>query len=242
MKISIVVLFKDCAFIRNVLDNLLYQIDDLDEIVVVNDHSKDTYMKLLNKYKSNNTVTIVNSDKSGCRSYNRNLGAKLCKNELLLFIDGDVYLYPDTIRRVKQKFDNGADIAIAGNLHGLEYTREQLAVLGLDYFINLDKLQWDSHKNAILKDYRLKIPTSSISPDWEWLYMYTGMFFVLHEKYSEVGGFNETFSSWGGEDVEFAYRLNQVGSIKYARDLNGIHLPHERDHACILIEPGVAPD
>ncbi|GAA5061828.1 glycosyltransferase involved in cell wall biosynthesis [Thermocatellispora tengchongensis] len=45
----------------------------------------------------------------------------------------------------------------------------------------------------------------------------------------EIGGFDEWFVRWGGEDVELAYRLHRAGArFVLSRDAASIHYPHPK--------------
>jgi hypothetical protein len=45
-----------------------------------------------------------------------------------------------------------------------------------------------------------------------------------------VGGFNPNFTTWGGEDQEFGYKLHRCGiNIALCREAMAIHLPHSKD-------------
>ena len=44
-----------------------------------------------------------------------------------------------------------------------------------------------------------------------------------------VGGFDEAFQSWGGEDLDFGYRLFNAGArFLLSRDAASIHCPHPK--------------
>ncbi|PMR59296.1 glycosyl transferase, partial [Verrucosispora sp. ts21] len=44
-----------------------------------------------------------------------------------------------------------------------------------------------------------------------------------------VGGFDEQFRTWGGEDLDLGYRLHRDGAhFIFNRQAKAIHIPHER--------------
>ncbi|WP_366523243.1 galactosyltransferase-related protein [uncultured Tateyamaria sp.] len=46
----------------------------------------------------------------------------------------------------------------------------------------------------------------------------------------KVGCYDNWFQSWGGEDDDLAYRLQQNGvSFRLSRSAGSIHLPHSKD-------------
>ena len=53
---------------------------------------------------------------------------------------------------------------------------------------------------------------------------------LLGEVVGELGGFDEYFSSWGGEDVEFGIRLYQYGcQFELMDTFESIPYPHYKD-------------
>lgn len=63
-----------------------------------------------------------------------------------------------------------------------------------------------------------------------WLFFWTMNVSVHAGDYAAVGGFDEGFRSWGGEDLELGYRLNQRG-VPFVCDRLpwAVEIPHERD-------------
>jgi hypothetical protein len=63
-----------------------------------------------------------------------------------------------------------------------------------------------------------------------WLYFWTMNVSVHAGDYAAVGGFDEVFRSWGGEDLELGYRLHQRG-VPFVCDRApwAVEIPHERD-------------
>lgn len=56
-----------------------------------------------------------------------------------------------------------------------------------------------------------------------------GLFFVSYEKLIELGGFDERFISWGGEDDEMYNRLLSSGVHCITIPITAYHLPHLKD-------------
>lgn len=61
-----------------------------------------------------------------------------------------------------------------------------------------------------------------------WVLAWSGILSVPKQLINDVHGFGESFSDWGGEDTDFAYRLYQTGaSFELYRGCFGVHMPHE---------------
>lgn len=66
-----------------------------------------------------------------------------------------------------------------------------------------------------------------------WIYCYTNNLSVPADAFTELGGFDEAFTEWGFEDVEFGYRFflarHRNGGFEYRPDITCVHLPHFRN-------------
>jgi GT2 family glycosyltransferase len=63
-----------------------------------------------------------------------------------------------------------------------------------------------------------------------WILFWTGHVSVPTAAVKSVGGFDEWFHSWGGEDVELGLRLFQMGcSFELLRTVESLHYPHSKD-------------
>jgi len=51
----------------------------------------------------------------------------------------------------------------------------------------------------------------------------------------KVGGFNEGFTVWGGEDDEMALVLEKIGLIRKTMEVKPFHLPHGRNHMINIV-------
>ena len=63
-----------------------------------------------------------------------------------------------------------------------------------------------------------------------WLLCWSGHLSCSTEVLKEIGGFDEWFNSWGGEDVEIGIRLHQAGcEFQLLSELETVHYPHSKD-------------
>ena len=74
------------------------------EVVVVDDGSTDGSRWILDHYEAR--ATIVRKQNGGEASA-RNAGFRHCTGDIVMFLDADDYLYPDTASRVVQRFGPG---------------------------------------------------------------------------------------------------------------------------------------
>jgi len=65
------------------------------EVIVINDGSTDSSLKILSQYQDK--ITLVNQPNQGAAKA-RNVGAKLARGEYLIFCDADIFLKPNTLQ------------------------------------------------------------------------------------------------------------------------------------------------
>lgn len=72
--------------------------------------------------------------------------------------------------------------------------------------------------SGILSDYYDRQEILSPPPDRDGRpgYLVTANVLVYRDALAAVGGFDESFPSAGGEDIDLAYRLRNVGTFRYA--------------------------
>lgn len=83
--------------IEKTLASIFSQTFDNFEIIVVNDGSKDKTQKILGQYK--NKITIVKQTNKGAPAA-RNTGAKLARGRYIIFVDDDVTLRPEMLKKM----------------------------------------------------------------------------------------------------------------------------------------------
>ena len=109
MKFSIIVpVYNSAKYVSRTIDNLLDQRVDK-EIILVNDGSQDDSLDLLRQYEKNNECIIVVDKKNGGVSSARNAGINVSTGELVLFVDSDDLLAPDTLKQVEDVYNENVD-------------------------------------------------------------------------------------------------------------------------------------
>lgn len=113
--ISAVIAARDCEReIRVLLESLLAsEFKDL-QLCVCDDASTDGTREVVRSYKDRLDISLVVNDRNlgVCRSRNKALA--LARGDLLLFLDADVRLYPDTITKLLRTLElTGADVVDA---------------------------------------------------------------------------------------------------------------------------------
>jgi GT2 family glycosyltransferase len=133
----------------------------------------------------------------------RNHGARAATGDIVLFVDSDVLIAPDTIGRVAAIFANETEVAAVFG----SYDDKPAAPNFLSQYKNL--LHHYTHQHG----------RPEASTFW------AGCGAVRRSVFLEVGGFDERYDRPSIEDIELGYRLRQAGrTIRLCKDLQVTHL------------------
>jgi GT2 family glycosyltransferase len=179
------------------LDALLGSTRPPDEIIVVDDGSRDGTADVARAHN----VQLMQLDQPHGPASARNHGARLAKGDIVLFVDADVVLHPDSVERVIDHFDREPAI---GALFGT-YDSEPAHKDFVSQYRNL--LHYYTHMHG---EQRAET-------------FWSGCGAVRRSVFEEVGGFDEAMRAM--EDVELGYRLRAAGQeIRLYSDVLSRHL------------------
>jgi glycosyltransferase involved in cell wall biosynthesis len=103
MKISVLVLTHNSEkYIKKCLDSLISNIDAGDEIIVLDNNSKDNTIKTLKEYSDKISIYLCNSNLGVAQG--RNVLSNLAINDVLSFIDSDIVLCDNSLKNAKKTF------------------------------------------------------------------------------------------------------------------------------------------
>ncbi|MGD0201035.1 MAG: glycosyltransferase family 2 protein [Bryobacteraceae bacterium] len=118
----------------------------------------------------------------------RNIGAQAASGDVLLFIDADVCVHSDTIRRIVAEFDNDPSLdALMGS-----YDRSPSVSTFVSQYRNL--LHYFVHQSS---------PREAVT-------FWAGCGAIRKSVFLAFGGFNEMYQAPAIEDIELGYRLAQA--------------------------------
>ncbi|OGG11933.1 hypothetical protein A2Z00_03885, partial [Candidatus Gottesmanbacteria bacterium RBG_13_45_10] len=132
----------------------------------------------------------------------RNAAAKKAQGTVLVFLDSDVQVYPDTLKKIAEKFKEDHDLT---------------AITGV----------WDKHQKSqnffpqfkALRDWSYW--TNERDRDGYYYLFSTRVAAMRREVFIRLGGFNEIFRQM--EDVEITYRIAKRYAIIFAPDVRVHH-------------------
>lgn len=156
------------------------------EIIVVDDCSPDKTGEVVKKY--NRGVRNHRLRKNSGPAKARNVGAKLAKGKILLFLDSDVQLYKNTLREIARSFQKDLDLrAMTGVWSKVQRTKK--------FFPRF----------KALRDWSYWIQERG---QREYYYLFsTRIAAIDRELFLRLGGFDESYRGALVEDIEFTYRI-----------------------------------
>jgi len=215
LKISVVIpTFNRLDTLQRVIPSLLHQDLSADqfELVVGDSQSNDGTAEYLARFPGR--VRHI-AGAFGGRAEARNAALAAARNEIVVFNDADIIASRDLLRRHLERHEGMERIAVVG---------QEVQVRSLAEYD--DKRLHPERRNPLHKPSRKRLP---------WLYFLTGNASVRRRDVLAVGGFDETFTGYGHEDLELGYRLSRAGiAIYYEPRAVSYHLqdiPHEDQKA-----------
>lgn len=220
-------------YIHLCIDAIIPQLKNTDELIIVDDHSRDETLKVLHKYETENLIKLLQVQRQGNRSYNRNYGASYAQNDILVFVDGDIILSGDAVKEIKKFYRFKSDAAAIGLMHATRYSEKPLELLtGITNFVSLISTEAGRKQindNSFFRDSREETLLAAKKNDFFWLYYYSGFCTVKKNIFDKLDGFDITFNGWGAEDVDLGYRISLYDTIGFLPNCYGIHIPHARN-------------
>lgn len=182
-KVSVVVpMYNSSKHIEKCLDGILNQtLKDL-EVVLVDDCSTDDTISKAEKYP----FKIIKLKENSRVSKARNCGVENTSGEIIIFVDADVVLAPDSIEMVISNMSKPDTDVVCGN-----YTADIPKANFFSQFLNLFVV------------YRYSHPPEFVN------FIFSCFFAIKRTAYKSVEGFNEEMFYY--EDVEIGYKLTKRG-------------------------------
>jgi len=92
----------------NTIDSVLKQKECTFEIIIIDDNSSDNTKEIINKM-NNDIIIYFCLEKNMGPQFARNYGAQKAKSELLIFLDSDDILFPESLKKRLKYFESNPD-------------------------------------------------------------------------------------------------------------------------------------
>ncbi len=169
------------------------------EVIVVVDGSTDGTLAMLNRTEWGRRLRVVSQSNRGLAAA-RNRGAIAARSEILLFLDDDMVASPDLAAIHLEKHGNASQKVVLGALGLAEGVRRSFLKEGVAAWSR------DLERRLSQPGYRARFD------DWSFGHASIGRTLFLG-----LGGFDETFVSYGNEDYDLGWRLTHRGvEIQFA--------------------------
>lgn len=192
MKASVVIpTYNQVDLLRECLRSLESQTigrDDF-EVIVVNDGSEDETSSFLEAYSPGMNIKVINHPRNLGRAAARNSGAKEASGELLICLDGDSTVEAGFIAEHLNGCGEGKSCVCIGNV------------------------TLPPEDDVPFKAYLTTrgVHKLKLGEEVPFRYSASGNISLKRELFERVGGFDPQFSFYGGEDLDLAIRLHQLG-------------------------------
>jgi glycosyltransferase involved in cell wall biosynthesis len=169
------------------------------EVIVVDDGSSDKTLEILSAFP----VLVHKVERRKGPAFARNLGARMARGDVALFLDSDVCIRTDTVRRVRESFEKDPELdALIGSYDNQPHCPEFL-----------------SQYRNLLHAYVHQTGAERASTFW------SGCGAIKRKLFLEQSGFSEQFGRPAIEDIELGYRLIRAGrKITLDRAIQVTHL------------------
>jgi len=256
-QLSVVVpTYNRAPLLRKTLESLVRQVNAPSfEVVVADDGSADDSEQVAAGFRGRLAIRYCRQEDEGYRvAKARNMGAAIARAPILVFLDSGTLAGPDLLAghlraQAGHPPASGSPAcgpAVVGYAYGY---RPYDPTPGLaEAFATLDQQQVYERYLAdpLFRDSRheglARLGFDLAGAQLPWLFFWTMNVSVTAGDYAAVGGFDEGFRAWGGEDLELGYRLHQRG-VTFVSDVRpwAMEIPHERDRdGCIASDKGNA--
>ena len=179
---------KKCA--QSILDNIINtDSPELFEFIIVNDGSNDGTADII---KNIDNAKIINHSKNQGLSAARNSGIKESNSDYIIFIDSDIILSNNWIKRIYSKIQEKKEVVgITGALEPEPNKKVS----------SLDKYLFGNYRGTKKIDFNSPLNYKS--------FVFSNTI-IKKNILDQVGNFDESLVKYGGEDTELAIRIHKV--------------------------------
>lgn len=194
---------------------------DLIEVIVADDGSRDGTEELVNELKTQlpYTLKFYTQEDEGFRLAKvRNEGVALSSGDVVLFVDADTIPSREYIWEHMKYYHISESVAVVGLRHSIENNITEDIVVDNNKLDSLKKLPLIEDQDAprYIRKWRKNILFNNLAFRNQcnvWGGFHGTLTSCRREDYIGVGGNDESFTTYGQEDIEMGYRL--LAKVQY---------------------------
>ncbi|HCU36165.1 MAG TPA: hypothetical protein DGT21_12175 [Armatimonadetes bacterium] len=230
--LSIGIVIPGHNFQRNfdwILEALAPQVLPGDRIVAVDDHStKPIRVGAYGDGVDVDVAEVTGRGGPGNRSAARNVGWQRCDTALIMFLDGDMVPGPHSLSAIRALHARERSIVVKAERFALSSDdqsrgkRECLQMIA-------DAWRWCEAVEGPDRTGGAAAANGPICKSDRWYYAASNAISVERRLVEATSGWDEGYTGWGEEDMDFAYRLHRAGAafvFPPAEMLYAVHLDH----------------
>ena len=177
------------------INSVINQTYPVDEIIIINDNSKDNTKEILSKF---NDLKIINNKQNLGLGYNRNLGIQNSSNEIIASIDSDVELDKKWLENIIVSLKTNNVVMCGGNMVE-KYTNNKVNAWREKYY----NQSWGK--------------TDILNPP----FIYGCNTILLKNYWKKTKGYDENLKT-NGEDIDLCKQLKSIGNINFFYSSNSL--------------------
>ncbi|WFE28715.1 glycosyltransferase [Solwaraspora sp. WMMD791] len=206
------------------------------EVIVVDDGSTDDTADAATHFHDRLDLRYHHQPDEGFRvAAARNIGIADARSPICVFTDAGVLLHTDNLtQHLASHQATPGPAAVLPYLYGLsdsgeggEHVAERLDLHDLDG--SIERLQAKRECRDIRELFYDRYGEDLTRVPAPWQIFWTGNASADTAQLRAVGGFDENFRTWGGEDIDLGYRLHRAGThFTFNRHAKAVRLPRTK--------------
>jgi glycosyltransferase involved in cell wall biosynthesis len=207
--------------LRMTLQSLASQTDSRFEVIVADDGSGPPTAELVSAFASSAPIPVAyvwQEDAGFRRAAIINKAIAQSRGDYLIFVDGDCILQPDFVSQHRALAEPKHLVTGSRILLGRRLSRRLLASGTWSFKAFRRGVLWHRLTGDVSKITALfvRLPTSRLRNynSFVWRRIKGCNLACWKTDAISVGGFDESFVGWGGEDIDFVFRLQDSGVIR----------------------------